>query len=158
MKRIGRRLVLRGLGASALFAPIAGRAFGYGTREAVIEMVEAAAAVTREYGFAGALRQAPAAVWRRPDLGLYIFAMDGEGTLLLHPDKRAEGQNVSGSHDPKGTYFIREIIRASARRPEGSWTLYLWPDPVTGNLVPKRTFAMRAGGVILCAGYAGADV
>lgn len=130
----------------------------YGTRTAVIEMVEQASAAVEAHGFPDALRHSPGSAWARPDLGLYVFVMDETGTLLLHPDKRAEGQSVIGSRDRKGTFFIRDIIEASASHPEGVWTLYMWPDPITGNLVPKRTFSKRVGGVIVCAGYAGADV
>ncbi|WP_193186782.1 cache domain-containing protein [Nisaea sediminum] len=142
--------------ATALVCPGIGHA--YGTREAVVEMVETAAAAIAANGFPGALEDSPRRAWVRPDEGLYVYVMDESGTLLLHPDKRAEGDNVSGSRDRNGTYFIREIIAATALQPSGAWTLYMWPDPVTGALVPKKTYAKRAGGVIVCAGYAGADV
>jgi len=121
-------------------------------------MVEQAFAAITAYGFPDALRHSARTVWARPDMGLYVFVMDETGTLLLHPDKRAEGQNVIGSRDRKGTFFIRDIIEATASHPDGVWTLYMWPDPVIGKLVPKRTYAKRVGGVIVCAGYAGADV
>ncbi len=39
----------------------------------------------------------------------YIFCMDLQGTLTIHPD--AEGQNVADSQDSEGRHFIREMIQ-----------------------------------------------
>jgi len=153
---LGRFLFMAGFALLFAAGPVPAQA--YGTRAAVIEMVELASAAVAAHGFPGAMRHSGRKVWARPDMGLYVFVMDETGTLLLHPDKRAEGQNVIGSRDRKGTFFIRDIIEASASHPDGVWTLYMWPDPITGNLVPKRTYARRVGDVIVCAGYAGADV
>ncbi|UUX51235.1 cache domain-containing protein [Nisaea acidiphila] len=121
-------------------------------------MVETASAAIAAHGFPKALSESPRHAWTRPDEGLYVYVMDPDGALLLHPNKRVEGDNVAGSKDRNGRYFIREIIEATTLRPAGAWTLYMWPDPVTGTLVPKKTYAKRVGGVIVCAGYAGADV
>lgn len=129
-----------------------------GGREAVVEMVQAAAAAIREHGFPRALSRSDPATWSRPDARLYVFLMGSTGTMLLHPDKRVEGRNVSGTADVNGKPFIRVIIAAAAAHPEGVWTSYVWPSGSSGRLGTKHTYSIRVGNVIVSAGYVAADV
>ncbi|SMF82312.1 Single Cache domain 2-containing protein [Tistlia consotensis] len=126
-------------------------------RQAVVEMVEAAARALETYGFPRALEHGADGTWARPDAGLYIFVLDRLGTLLLHPDRRMEGRNIAGVRDADGKPFIRDIIVASVAHPGGVWTSYLWRSATSGQLGTKHTYAKAVGDMIVCAGYVAAE-
>ncbi|MEJ2519412.1 MAG: cache domain-containing protein [Desulfuromonadales bacterium] len=52
----------------------------------------------------------------------YIYCMDREGTLTIHPE--AEGENIYDAKDSDGTTFIARMCRQR----EG-WIRYLWQNP-----------------------------
>ncbi|OHB33843.1 MAG: histidine kinase [Desulfuromonadaceae bacterium GWC2_58_13] len=58
----------------------------------------------------------------------YIFCMDRQGTLTIHPD--AEGQNVANSQDSDGRYFIREMSQE-----RNGWIRYPWKN--VGDVKPR---------------------
>jgi len=59
----------------------------------------------------------------------YIYAMDRQGNLTIHPE--AEGQNIYASRDSDGTPFIRQMCEQR----EG-WIRYPWQNP--GDAEPRR--------------------
>jgi len=126
-------------------------------RARVIEMVDEASDAVMEFGFPRALNRTNWKLWKRPDLGLYVFVLDSDGKLLLHPDRRGEGQNVIGSRDALGTPFIRNMIDAAiAAKGGGVWTRYQWADARTGEPGTKHTYSKAVGGVIVSVGYVAA--
>jgi signal transduction histidine kinase len=155
-----RRQFLRLMSAGLLTAtgvPLAARAGGLplgSVRDSVVAMVEDAAAAVSEYGFPRALNRTDIKLWKRPDLGLYVFVLDPHGNLLLHPDRRGEGQNVFASHDTLGTPFIRNMIKAAeGATGSGVWTRYQWTDARSGEAGTKHTYSKAVGGVIVSVGY-----
>ncbi|WP_432821947.1 cache domain-containing protein [Trichloromonas sp.] len=58
----------------------------------------------------------------------YIFCMDRQGTLTIHPD--AEGQNVADSQDSDGRHFIREMTQH-----KNGWIRYPWQN--IGDATPR---------------------
>ncbi len=58
----------------------------------------------------------------------YIFCMDRQGTLTIHPD--AEGQNVAESQDSDGRHFIREMTQH-----KNGWIRYPWQN--IGDAKPR---------------------
>ena len=58
----------------------------------------------------------------------YIFCMDSNGTLTIHPD--AEGTNVYDARDSSGFPFIREMCRNRS-----GWIRYPWQN--VGSSVPR---------------------
>ncbi|WNK00552.1 cache domain-containing protein [Thalassospiraceae bacterium LMO-JJ14] len=126
-------------------------------RDSVISMVEAATSAITEYGFPRALNRTDRNLWSRPDLGLYVFVLDPEGNLLLHPDRRGEGRNVIASHDTRGTPFIRNLIQAASdAHGIGVWTQYHWTDARSGEPGIKHTYSKTVAGVIVSVGYVAA--
>ncbi len=138
--------------AGGALAPVVGYA-GDLQRSIVIDMVDQAASAIRAHGFPGALRHTEMSVWRRTPSGLYVFVIDRDGVLQLHPDKKVEGASVLGSTDPSGKKFIRDIIARTATTPDGIWSDYVWPSPKTRELEQKHTYARAAGDFIAAAGY-----
>ena len=120
-------------------------------------MVERASNAVSEFGFPRALNRTEGKLWKRPDLGLYVFVLDADGNLFMHPDRRGEGRNVIDSRDPQGTPFIRNMIRAAtAAGGAGVWTRYQWTDARSGKPGTKHTFSKAVAGVIVSVGYVAA--
>ena len=73
--------------------------------------------------------------WRQGET--YIFVLDPNGNMLVHPDPALEGKNELDLKDINGKPIIRGLIGAAttlASKPEG-WYHYQWPVP--GGLLPR---------------------
>src|SRR5512135_1399681 len=73
--------------------------------------------------------------WRQGET--YVFVLDPEGNMLLHPDPALEGRNELDLKDVNGKPIIRGLIDAATSlpdKPEG-WYHYQWPVP--GGLLPR---------------------
>lgn len=73
--------------------------------------------------------------WRRSET--YVFVLDPDGNMLVHPDPVLEAKNQLGLKDIAGKPIIKGLIQAATRhpaRPEG-WFHYQWPIP--GDLIPR---------------------
>ena len=71
--------------------------------------------------------------WKGED---YIFVLDTEGNMLVHPDPSLEGKNKLGLKDVNGKPIIKQFIyevTSYEGKTEG-WTHYLWPKP--GEIMP----------------------
>jgi len=152
-----------GMVGAALLAPVVPQSASAGdmpigsVRDKVVAMVEKAAAAVSEHGLARALNRTESAMWNRPDLGLYVFVLDPDGNLLLHPDRRGEGRNVIASHDTQGTPFIRNMINAATdANGAGVWTRYRWTDARNGEPGIKYTYSKAVSGFIVSVGYVAA--
>ncbi|MDE3149027.1 MAG: cache domain-containing protein, partial [Acidobacteriota bacterium] len=67
----------------------------------------------------------------------YIFVLDPQGNMLVHPDPALEGNNVMDLKDINGKPIIRGLIAAATTlpdKPEG-WYHYEWPVP--NGLLPR---------------------
>lgn len=131
-------------------------------RDAVVEMVEAGCSALTEFGFPRGIGRAAPDTWSRLGSGLYVFLLNPEGRLLLHPEGQMEGADVSGARDLAGAFFIRAILAAAAAHPEGVWTGYLWPGP-SGEPGTKHTYSKAvqtpdAGRLIASAGYVATEI
>ena len=105
------------------------------TRE-LVELVNAAADLVRAKGKAAfdAFR-ATGSRWRKGEM--YIFVLDLDGKMLVHPDPALEGKNQLGLKDINGKGIIRGLLGAATTQPEkaGGWYHYQWPVP--GGLLPR---------------------
>ena len=73
--------------------------------------------------------------WRQDET--YIFVLDPEGNMLVHPDPALEGKNQLDLKDINGKPIIRGLLDAAMTfpsKPEG-WYHYEWPVP--GGLLPR---------------------
>ncbi|HEY0720498.1 MAG TPA: cache domain-containing protein [Gammaproteobacteria bacterium] len=67
----------------------------------------------------------------------YIFVLDLDGDMLVHPDPALKGRDVLDLKDVNGKSIIRGLIGAATRftdKPHG-WFHYEWPEP--GALLPR---------------------
>ncbi len=73
--------------------------------------------------------------WRQKDT--YIFVLDPDGTMLVHPDATLAGKNTFDLKDVNGRPIIQGLIEAAVsipNKPEG-WYHYQWPEP--GEILPR---------------------
>ena len=73
--------------------------------------------------------------WRQGEM--YIFVLDLDGNMLVHPDPALEGKNQLELKDINGKPIIRGLLDAATAlpdKPEG-WYHYQWPVP--GGLLPR---------------------
>jgi signal transduction histidine kinase len=103
---------------------------------ALVERVEDAADLVRRHG-AGAFAELrrPGSRWREGEA--YVFVLDADGVLVVHPDPSMEGRDQLELVDVDGKPIVRGLIAAasaSADRPHG-WLHYRWPTP--GGLLPR---------------------
>ena len=73
--------------------------------------------------------------WRQGET--YIFVLDPEGTMVVHPDPALQGRGQLALTDINGRPIIRGLLAAattSERKTEG-WYHYQWPVP--GEILPR---------------------
>ena len=113
-----------------------GQSYQHETTRELVALVKAAADLLHGKGEAAFsdLRVAGSR-WRREET--YIFVLDRQGNMLVHPDSTMEGKNELGLKDINGKPIIQGLIGAVttvAGKREG-WYHYQWPVP--GGLLPR---------------------
>ena len=104
-------------------------------RQAVDRVEEAARKLSLEGEEAFSDFRITGSRWRQDDA--YLFILDLEGNLRVHPDPILEGSNQIDLQDVNGKRIIQGLIGvtlASNENREG-WYHYLWPVP--GSLLPR---------------------
>lgn len=73
--------------------------------------------------------------WRQKET--YIFVLDSEGNMLVHPDPNLAGKNTIDLKDINGRPIIRGLIDAATTLPDKTdgWYHYQWPGP--DELLPR---------------------
>ncbi len=112
------------------------RTYEHEDTRALVALVDDAAALVAGRGdSAFAELRTAGSRWRQADT--YVFVLEPDGNMLIHPDPSMEGKNELGLKDVKGRPIIRGLIAAattSADKPAG-WYHYEWPVP--GGLLPR---------------------
>jgi len=115
---------------------VAANVYEYTESRSVVRMVDAAADLIRQRGEAAfAEFGQDDSRWHEGEA--YVFVLDPEGNMLVHPDAALKGKNQWDLHDINGKPIIRGLIEAATAlpdRPEG-WYHYQWPVP--GGLLPR---------------------
>lgn len=107
-----------------------------GTTEELVALVKDATELVRSKGEAafGDFRMSGSR-WRQGET--YIFVLDPQGNMLVHPDAAMEGKNEMELKDINGKPIIRGLIGTATtlpNKPEG-WYHYQWPVP--GGILPR---------------------
>lgn len=120
-------------------APV--RAAETGTEDEAKALVERALAFYREKG-----REAAFAAFSDPkgafvDRDLYVLAGDLNGVFLAHGTNRGLiGKNLSELKDVNGKFIVRSMVEVARTSPQGGWVDYVWTNPTTKKLEPKKTW------------------
>ncbi len=113
------------------------------TRE-LVSLVNDAASLIRANGEAAftALRM-PGSRFRQHDT--YVFVLDPQGNMLVHPDATMEGKNELDLKDVNGKPIIRGLIDTATAVPGKTEGFYHYEWPVPGGLLPrwKSSFVER---------------
>ncbi|HLN99293.1 MAG TPA: cache domain-containing protein [Pyrinomonadaceae bacterium] len=105
------------------------------TRELVVLVKDASELVRTKGEAAFSDFRTPGTRWRQGEK--YIFVLDREGNMLVHPDANMEGKNQLELKDINAKPIIRGLIGAATTlptKPEG-WYHYEWPVP--GEILPR---------------------
>jgi signal transduction histidine kinase len=105
------------------------------TRELVALVHDATELVANRGEAAFSELSADGSHWRQGEA--YVFVLDPEGNMVVHPDPALHGKNVLALKDIHGKPIIRGLIDAAttdADKPEG-WYHYEWPVP--DGLLPR---------------------
>ncbi|MFA5167269.1 MAG: cache domain-containing protein, partial [Candidatus Omnitrophota bacterium] len=70
--------------------------------------------------------------WRHGDR--YIFIIDPDGNMIVHPDPALEGKNEIGLKDVNNKPIIKGFIDAVSGEKKEGWFHYQWPEP--GSILP----------------------
>ncbi len=158
---VRRMVTLLCFAASFLVLPFTGNAqtvYEKAETRDLVRLVADAAELVRTRGDASFRELGrPGSRWRHNEK--YIFVLDLEGNMLVHPDPALEGKNQLALKDINGKPIIRGLIDAATAtpgKPEG-WYHYQWPVP--GGLLPrwKSSYARLVRGAsgkdyIVCSG------
>ena len=150
--------MLRTLVVAALFAVVGLQsapvvADNRGAPEQAIALVDRAIAHYNEVG-----REKASADFSDPkgafvDRGMYVLVSDFNGVFLAHgANKGLINKNLWELKDVSGRYIVREMIDAAKTKPDGSWVEYVWTNPTTKKLDPKKTWIKAVGDILFGVG------
>jgi cytochrome c len=85
------------------------------------------------------------------DRDLYVFVIGPDHKLVANAaTSRYLGTYFPTLRDPDGKLYGQEMI--SEAREVGAWVEYRFPDPQTGEILPKSTWVVLHDGYIFAAG------
>ncbi|MEI8349311.1 MAG: cache domain-containing protein [Candidatus Omnitrophota bacterium] len=118
--------------------------YQYKTTKDLVSLVRNAAGLVTSKGEAAFTEfKKEGSAWRHGNL--YIFVLDTDGNMLVHPDPALSGKNEIDLKDINNKPIIKNILEVATgydNKGEG-WFHYQWPEP--GSIFPmwKTTFAKR---------------
>lgn len=82
-------------------------------------------------------------VERWEDGDTYIFVLDTDGNMIIHPDPALEGKNEINLKDMIGRPIVKMFIERTSDKDGVNWVHYMWPRP--NGIFPtwKSTFVRR---------------
>lgn len=151
---LNRRQVL-GAGALAglTLAGFAGVAMA-GPEEDAKAMVAKAIALYDEKGEAAlaTFNEGKASGFETGDVYIVVQSRGPEGKVIAHAaDPKLVGTPLAQIADPTGKQF--GVIMSKEATAEGGWFDYEWPDPATGKLGNKRSWAVLHKDLVFIAGF-----
>jgi len=83
------------------------------------------------------------------DRDLYVFVIDNSGTTVSHGANAALiGRNLMEVRDPSGKQFVKEMVAIA----DSGWVDYVWQNPASKAVEPKRSYVIREGDVVVGVG------
>jgi cytochrome c len=84
---------------------------------------------------------------------MYIFAYDGTGHALIHPNQKMVGKPLIDMKDAKGVPLIQEMIKTGNSKEGHGWIAYSWPNSATKAVEAKSSYVELYDGVYYACGY-----
>ncbi|HVO66015.1 MAG TPA: cache domain-containing protein [Syntrophales bacterium] len=86
---------------------------------------------------------------------MYIYVLNPRGTMLAHGvNEKFVGEEFIDIKDYDGKQFIKEIVD-TANKVGSGWVTYLWYNPVTKEVLPKKAYFRKVDDLIICSGVYG---
>ncbi len=82
-------------------------------------------------------------VSRWEDGDTYIFVLDTDGNMIIHPDPALEGKNQIDLKDMIGRPIVKMFIEKTSDKDGVGWVHYMWPRPNSIFPTWKSTFVRR---------------
>ena len=152
--RLNRRQVLISGGVSALAVTGLGRVALAGTEAQAKAMVAKAIALYDEKGEAAfkTFDEGKAAGFLDGDVYIVVQSRGPEGKVLAHAaDAKLVGTPLAQIADPTGKKF--GVIMSKDATEAGGWFDYEWPNPSTGKLGDKKSWAVLHKDLVFIAGF-----
>ena len=80
--------------------------------------------------------------WEEED-DTYIFVLDTDGNMIIHPDPALEGKNQLNLKDMIGRPIVKMFIERTSDSDGVGWVHYMWPRPNSIFPTWKSTFVRR---------------
>lgn len=148
-----RQLLGAGALAGLTLTGFAGVAMA-GPEEDAKAMVAKAIALYDEKGEAAlaTFDEGKASGFEAGDVYIVVQSRGPEGKVIAHAaDPKLVGTPLVQIADPTGKQF--GVIMSKDATPEGGWFDYEWPDPATGKLGNKRSWAVLHKDLVFIAGF-----
>lgn len=153
MSRTLRILSLLLLTALVAPPPPAAGQDAYGTPGEAQALLERAIAYYREVGRETAMRAINDKDGPFIDRDLYVWVVDFDLVVQAHGANNAlVGKDMSRLKDVNGTLVTQGVLRAAQNHPEGGWSSYVWTNPATRKLEPKRAWSKIVDDLIFVTG------
>jgi methyl-accepting chemotaxis protein len=75
----------------------------------------------------------------RTGTGDYFWVNDMRPAMLMHPNAKLIGQDLSGNRDPTGKALFQEMVDV-VRKDGAGFVPYMWPKPGQNDPVPKISY------------------
>ena len=150
---LNRRNVLVWSAAMGLVAGVSGPALA-GPEEEAKAMVAKAIALYDEKGEAAfrVFDEGKAGGFQDGDIYIVVQSRGTDGKVLAHAaDPKPVGTPLDKIADPTGKKF--GVIMSQDATEAGGWFDYEWPDPSTGKLGNKRSWAVLHKDLVFIAGF-----
>ncbi len=116
--------------------------YQYQQTQDLVSLVQDAAALIREKGEAAFPEfKKNGSKWRNGDK--YIFVMDPEGNMLVHPDAALEGKNQMELKDAGNRFVIKDLNKKAMSDRKRGWFHYQWLEPGFKTPQWKSTFVQQ---------------
>ncbi|CAK0762469.1 Histidine kinase [uncultured Gammaproteobacteria bacterium] len=124
-----------------------------GTPEQAIALVDRAIARYNEVGREKAFAEFNDSKGAFVDRDMYVLVSDFNAVFLAHGVNRGLiNKNLSELKDVNGRFIVREMVEAAKTKPNGSWVEYVWTNPTTKKLDPKKTWIKAVGDIFIGVG------
>ncbi len=89
---------------------------------------------------------------------LYVWVLALHQTVLAHGANPALiGKDLSALRDVNGVQVTTSVLEAALADAQGGWSSYVWTNPVTRKLEPKRAWSKLHDGLVFVSGTYGSE-
>lgn len=135
-----------------MLAHVAGAA-EFGTPDEAMAMLERALSHYDKAGREAAFKDFSDNKGPFVDRDLYVLVMDTNSVMLAHGANRGLiGKNLSELKDVNGKFILPSMVEMAKSNPLGGWVEYVWTNPTTKKLDPKKTWVKLHDGMIFGVG------